>query len=67
MHTDNITGTSTNTSKTVAKVAPDFKPNNEIVIATANAFYIKILLTSVTYEIDSREAGYAASLLLYFY
>jgi hypothetical protein len=35
--TESITGTSTRTPTTVARVAPDVSPNNEIAVATAGA------------------------------
>ncbi len=34
---DNITGTSTNTPTTVARAAPEFKPNKLIATTTANS------------------------------
>src|SRR5690606_14035862 len=34
---DSITGTSTSTPTTVAKAAPEFRPNKEIATATANS------------------------------
>jgi hypothetical protein len=35
--TDNMTGTSTKTPTTVARAAPELKPNKAIAVATANS------------------------------